>query len=88
MDNEHLTLIIVVIAAAIMFPAFILYSRFIYNKYGVFITKFNHPKYHPKNNFKEFIEDCKANWVFGYLGLFIWLSSIVFFFVQLWTHIS
>lgn len=50
----------------ILIPTSILYSRFIYKKFGVFVTQFQ-GKYSPEIHYKEFFEINIVNKVFGIL---------------------
>jgi len=77
--NNGFTIIIVSCFGVVIFPFFILYSKFIYKKHGVFRTKFNDPKYHPfkGKNFKEFISANKFNKVFCILSIIVWVASIM-----------
>jgi hypothetical protein len=68
--------------AVITIPAMILYSRFIYNKFGVFITKF-YGKYSPELHFKEFISSNIQNRVFGISLFVVWLCACCFIFYGL-----
>jgi hypothetical protein len=77
--SDGLFVIIGSLFGVVIFPFFILYSRFIYLKYGVFQTKFNDPKYHPfkGDNFKEFISANKFNKMFGIVSIIVWVASIM-----------
>ena len=72
---ENNFLVVFSISLGILFPCAILYSRFIYKKYGKFITIFNHPKYHPLGNYKDFISKNKVNYVFGVMTFILWSLS-------------
>ena len=64
--------------AITLLPATILYSRFIYKKHGVLLTKFNN-QYSPRYHFKEFISQGILNKVFGLSAFAVWLCACLFF---------
>lgn len=68
--------------AVVAIPAIILYSRFIYNKFGIFITKF-HGKYSPEIHFKEFISLNIQNRLFGISLVVVWLCASCYIFYDL-----
>jgi hypothetical protein len=63
-------------------PAMILYSIFIYKKFGVFITKF-HGEFSAELHFKEFISLNILNKVFGVSTFIIWIGACCFIFFNI-----
>ena len=66
-----------ILFSLLVVPALMLYSRFIFLKYGIFLTRFS-GKYSIELHFKEFLSKNVANKIFGISAFIIWLGVCLF----------
>jgi len=80
--SDRTLLIFGIVFSIAAIPYFALYSRYIYKKHGVFVTKFNHPDYNTFHNYKDFASKNLANRLFGTLIIVLWAIAVVFIAVK------
>ncbi|MCP4115564.1 MAG: hypothetical protein GY737_09190 [Desulfobacteraceae bacterium] len=63
--EELLFVLILILNSVVIFPTLLLFSRYIYQKYGILNTRFNTRRFDFKTEFKLFMKQNKINFVFG-----------------------
>lgn len=77
--DELFFVVFIIPAAIILIPTLILFSRYIYLKYGVFTTCFNTRLFDFRTEFKLFMKQSKINFSLGWLTRFFQICGGIFF---------